>query len=412
MNSLFALLQRRGLIEMASVEFAQAVKAPLKVYLGIDPTAPSLHLGHLLGLIVLTWFQKQGHTPIVLIGGATGRIGDPSGRSTERPLLSEGEIVANVTTLRAQLTQLIPSIQIVDNYTWFRSFNVLSFLRDIGKYFRMGPMLAKESVKTRLASEEGMSFTEFSYQLLQGYDFYYMNTHFGVTAQVGGSDQWGNITAGIEYTRKVVKKTLHGMVFPLLTRSDGKKFGKSEGGALWLDKNLLSPYALYQYLYHIPDADVISLLWRMTFLDCEEIETLTERLSKEPNVAQKKLAEEVVSFVHGKEGLASAQKTTEAMRPGQTSSDTALVANADGLPSVQLALAKVVGVPFDEVMLASGLATSKSEVLRLVKNQGAYLNHKAIDDAKRKLTEQDLLSGKFLIIGSGKKKKIVVRIVL
>jgi len=406
------ILKKRGLVESTTLDLEQILQKPVKFYIGVDPTAASMHLGNLLGIVVVKWLQDAGHLPVLLAGGATGRIGDPSGKSHERPLLSEGELTKNVAGLKKQFNHLVKG-EVLDNYDWFSKFGVLEFLREAGKHFRMGPMLAKESVKTRLESEEGMSYTEFSYQLLQGYDFYHLNKEHGVSLQIGGSDQWGNITAGIEYSRKRGGETLHGMTFPLLTRSDGKKFGKSEGGAVWLDPDMCSPYKFYQYLYSIPDSDVIKMMRMLTFLPLDEIAEYEKQLQSAPNKAQERLAVEVTRFVHGDAGLASAKKGTEAMKPGATGALTEemLQSNLSDLPSIDLDRNSVVGKAFDEVIVASGLLKSKGEAVRLVKNGGAYLNNEKVIDAKASISAEDLIGGRFLVVASGKKKKLVIKVV-
>ena len=277
-KGLFEYLKSRGLIEAATSEtMDEFLDKPIHAYLGIDPTADSLHLGHLAGLSVAKWFLDYGHQVTIIIGGATARVGDPSGKSLERPLLDLEAIDENTKQLTHQVKSILGSlhnVHFVDNYEWFKKIDVLSFLRDTGKHFRLGVMLSKDSVKNRLYSEEGISFTEFTYQILQAYDFYHLFTEHGVNLQLGGSDQWGNITAGTDLIRKVEKKEVHGLTFPLLTRSDGKKFGKSESGAIWLSEQKCPPYELYQYLYRTADSDVINLLKKLSHVPTEEIAKL------------------------------------------------------------------------------------------------------------------------------------------
>lgn len=305
----------------------------------------------------------------------------------------------------------------MNNNDWLGPVKLIDFLRDTGKYFRMSVMLAKESVKSRLQSEEGMSFTEFSYQALQGYDFCFLNRKYGVSLQVGGSDQWGNITAGIELNRKMQGKNLYGLTWPLLTRSDGKKFGKSEQGAIWLSSEKLSPYHFYQYLFRVPDADVIHLLKVLTFLPLSEIKKIEQEMEEKnyvPNSAQKKLAEEVTRFIHGEEGLTAALKVTKEMTPGEISAN-ALSANvlkelAKDMPHVCLQRNEVIGVKFIELASKIGLVTSKAEATRLIKNGGAYLNHDRIADPAFFIGEMHLIDGIYLLLSSGKKKRILVEI--
>ncbi|MBM3192437.1 MAG: tyrosine--tRNA ligase, partial [Chlamydiae bacterium] len=392
---------------------------PTKFYIGFDPTADSLHLGNLVGIVAAAWLQRFGHTPYLLVGGATGKIGDPSGKSTERPLLSEEQLQKNVDAIRGQLERLLdfhhPTAApvMVNNATWFSTMSVTDFLRDVGKQFRIGAMLGKESVRARIQSEEGMSFTEFSYQLLQGYDFYHLYKHHGVQLQLGGSDQWGNITAGVEYTRKVAQASVYGLTFPLLTRSDGKKFGKSEGGAIWLSSKLCSPYKFYQYLYRVADADVIQLLRRLTFIDIQEVMEYEKNLEYQPNMAQKRLAEEVTRFVHGEEGLQIALKVTQAALPGSDAVlDQEILEEIKGdLPCVCLPSVEVVGKKYVEVLAKASYVTSKGEAVRLVKNGGLYLNNKKVQDPDLLIAEKDLIGAKFLLVSIGKKTRALVEIV-
>jgi tyrosyl-tRNA synthetase len=402
---------------MTSPDLRDHLSRPQKAYVGFDPTADSLHLGNLVGIVALEWMRKCGHTPVVVLGGATGRIGDPSGKSSERPRLREETLESNVRSLRAFFDHLFqgldPQPVIVNNDDWFREFTLIEFLRDVGKLFRIGPMIAKESVKARLNSEEGMSFTEFSYQILQSYDFAHLHGNRGVSLQMGGSDQWGNITAGIEYNRKSGGGVVYGLTFPLLVRSDGKKFGKSEEGAIWLSKEKLSPYQFYQYLIRVPDADVIRLLSMLTFLEMDEIRRI-EKQMQEPdyaaNSAQKRLAEEVTRFVHGDEGVQSALKVTEGIAPGgQTElSGQVLQELIRDMPHGEMKMEEVVGVKAVDLFVKTGLASSKSEVVRLIKNGGAYLNNKRVGDPAYTIASSDLLEGTYLMLSAGKKKKFLV----
>ncbi len=420
-NVIDALTERGFIDQMTSPDLRDHASRPIKLYVGFDPTADSLHLGNLIGIVALAWFQKFGHTPYAVIGGATGRIGDPSGKSTERPLLEEADLARNVSALTGFLQTILhfpqgPKPAVVNNDEWLGKFTLIEFLRDVAKHFRVGPMLAKESVRARLQSEDGMSFTEFSYQLLQGYDFHHLSRTSGVTLQMGGSDQWGNITAGIEFNRKLKGDQLFGLTWPLLTRSDGKKFGKSEEGAVWLSAEKLSPYRFYQYLFGVPDADVIRLLKMLTFLELAEINRIEQSMHAEgyePNSAQKRLAEEVTRFVHGEEGLAAALRVTAGIQPGaeaKLSSDVLREIAAD-MPRARLAQGEVVGQKFVDVAVKAGLVPSKSEGARLVKNGGAYLNNERVDDPQMPLESAHLIDGTYLLIGSGKKKKILIELV-
>jgi tyrosyl-tRNA synthetase len=416
MENVIEFLEKRGFVDnITSDELKVLAKKPFKAYIGFDPTADSLHLGNLVGIVALAWIEKFGHTPVALLGGATGKIGDPSGKSQERPLLTKETLSNNVKGIRSQLERCLKSPVILNNDDWLGSFSFIDFLRDVGKHFRIGPMMGKESVRSRLESEEGMSFTEFSYQLLQGYDFYHLYTKEGTAVQMGGSDQWGNITAGIEFTRKLTGKSIFGMTFPLLTRSDGAKFGKSVEGAIWLDPQKTSPYQFYQYLIGVADSDVAQLLRMLTFIDLEEVEEY-ERAIKSgdftPNAAQKRLAEEVTRFVHGEEGLQIALKVTEAAKPGSkaTLDFEVLDEIAKDMPSVTMKLSDVVDQKFSDVAASCKLTSSKSESVRLIKNGGAYLNNEKIEDLVFLITPKHIIGEKYLLLGSGKKKKILIKI--
>jgi len=422
MGSVIEVLKKRQFIEsVTSPELSQIMEKPLKFYIGFDPTAESLHLGNLVGIIAAAWLQRFGHTPYLLVGGATGKIGDPSGKSLERPLLSEEILQSHINSIKAQLSRFLdfnhPTAApvIVNNDTWFSKMSVTDFLREVGKHFRIGSMLGKESVRARVQSEEGMSYTEFSYQLLQGYDFYYLHKHYGVSLQLGGSDQWGNITAGVEYTRKMDQAAVHGLTFPLLTRSDGKKFGKSEGGAIWLSSELCSPYKFYQYLYRVADTDVITLLYRLTFVDSEIIVDFENRLKDKtlpPNTAQKYLAEEVTRFVHGEEGLQTALKVTQAALPGSNAVlDIKILQEIkEDISCVRLVKEDVIHKKYIDVMVKAGCIASKSEAVRLVKNGGVYLNNQKIEDPDKIIAAQDVIGEQFLLVSVGKKTRYLIEL--
>lgn len=407
MKSVLDTLKERGFIEQAtSEELGKVLQKPVAVYAGFDPTADSLHLGNLLGVMALAWMQRAGHKPVVVLGGATGRIGDPSGKSVERPLLADATIDFNVIRLKAFFERILKKPVVVNNDDWLGNFPLVSFLRDVGKQFRVGVMLSKEMVRNRLNSEEGISYTEFSYQILQGYDFVHLNRTMGVTVQMGGSDQWGNIVSGIELSRKMGGGQLYGMTWPLLTRSDGKKFGKSEEGAVWLEADRLSPYHLYQYLVRLPDADVGKCLRLLTFLPLEEIRALEG--SREPNAAQRKLAEEVTRFIHGDEGLQAALRATEGLAPGKEAELT--VEALRELTPVELPKGEVVGAKFSDVMVRVGLVTSKGEATRLIQQGGAYANNQKIAEMHAVIGAGDLIAGEYLLLSAGKKKRLLIRV--
>ncbi|MBP7075152.1 MAG: tyrosine--tRNA ligase [Rhabdochlamydiaceae bacterium] len=409
-------LKERGLIEATTSEELRTIcEKPIKLYIGFDPTADSLHLGSLVGIMVLKWFEKCGHTPVVILGGATGRIGDPSGKSIERVLLDAETIEKNIARIREHFDKILTKPIVLNNDDWFAKFSFIDFLRDVGKHFRVNIMLAKESVKSRLQSEEGISFTEFSYQLLQAYDFYHLFQQ-GVILEGGGSDQWGNITAGTELVRKLLGQTAYGLTYPLLTRSDGKKFGKTEGGAIWLAADRTSPYDLYQYLYRMPDADVIKLMRMLTMMEMDEIrkwEKALEEPTYVPNSAQKKLAEELTQLLHGPEGLASALRATEAAAPGhqtELSPDVFRQMMKD-LPFVQLSKSEVLDKKYTDIAVQSGLVVSKSEAARLITGGGAYLNNERVEDPGLRFNDSHLIGGEFILLAAGKKKKILLFIV-
>lgn len=400
---------------------ASSNEKTLKVYCGFDPTAESLHLGNLLGIIVLSWFLRCGHQAVALIGGATARVGDPSGKSIERPELDIDTLEKNILEISKTFSTIFGSsnVVILNNYDWWKDFSFLDFLKQVGRFARIGTMIAKESVKKRLESEQGLSFTEFSYQLLQGYDFLYLFQNKGVNVQIGGSDQWGNITAGTELIRKILQpdsdNEAYGLTFPLLLKSDGSKFGKSEDGAIWLSPSMLSPYKFYQYFFSVPDSDVIRFLRILTFLDLEEIDELEKDMKRPgyvPNTAQQRLAEEVTRFVHGEDGLNEAVKATEALRPGaETKLDWKTIeAIAEDVPSCSLAYDQVLNVSLVDLSVSAGLFESKSAARRLLKQGGVYLNNNRVDSESKRIEPQDIVDDKVLLLSAGKKNKVVVRI--
>lgn len=425
MKGLIETLRARGLIEAETndeIQFIVEKEKPISVYCGVDPTADSLHLGHLMAFVGLAWFRRYGHAPVVLVGGATGLIGDPSGKSVERNLLSEDVLTHNVACLTNSLKTIfsrIPGpkdVRFVNNRDWFEPMGCLEFLRDVGRYFRVGTMISRESVKARLSSEEGLSYTEFSYQLLQGYDFYHLNKNFGVTLQIGGSDQWGNITAGIDFVRRLTGKEMYGLTFPLLVKSDGKKFGKSESGAIWLSEDKLSPYDFYQYLFRTADADVIRLLKALTFVDLEEINHLERSMalpSYIPNTAQKLLADEVTRLVHGEDGLARALKVTSHALPGQEKgslSVESLMEMKGHVPTTALPASAVVGARICDVLAAASFCSSRAEARKLIANGGVRVGERKIEDELDVIVENDLIDERFLLFALGKKKRAIVEI--
>lgn len=350
-SNLIKQLQERGLVAQVTDEDALAerlAQGPISLYCGFDPTADSLHLGHLVPLLCLKRFQLAGHRPVALVGGATGMIGDPSFKASERKLNTEDTVNEWVEKIRHQVSPFLDfdcgenSAIAANNYDWFGGMNVLTFLRDIGKHFSVNQMINKEAVKQRLNRDDsGISFTEFSYNLLQAYDFACLNKNHGVALQIGGSDQWGNITSGIDLTRRLHQQQVYGLTVPLITKADGTKFGKTEGGAVWLDPKKTSPYKFYQFWINTADADVYRFLKFFTFMSLEEINALEEEdknSGKAPR-AQYVLAENVTGMVHGPEGLAAAKRITESLFSGDlhdmTEADFAQLAQ-DGMPTVEL----------------------------------------------------------------------------
>lgn len=422
------ILKERGLLDSVTGEDllrSACAGGAVGVYCGFDPTAESLHLGNLLGIIVLSWFRRCGHRVFALVGGATGRVGDPSGKSLERPELDAAAVERNSAAIREIISRILGGsssssssgpFAIVDNYDWWKEMKLLDFLREVGRFARVGTMVAKESVKKRLASEEGMSYTEFTYQLLQGYDFLHLFRSMGVNVQIGGSDQWGNITAGTELIRKVLQaEGAHGLTFPLLLKSDGTKFGKSEGGAVWLAAAMLPPYQFYQYFFSVPDADVVRFLKMLTFLPMAEIREVEEGMKLpgyEPNSAQRRLAEEVTRFVHGEEGLREARRATAALRPGTAAEldSAAIEAIAEGVPSCEMSPDLVVNSPLIDLSVSSGLLASKSAARRMLRQGGLYLNNQRVDSEDRVVEAGDVVDGKLLLLSAGKKNKMVIRV--
>lgn len=419
------VLQARGLVDAITheEELKTALNSPTRVYCGFDPTGDSLHVGNMVAIMGLAWFQRFGHQPVAIVGGATGMIGDPSGKQHERSLLDEETLRKNEKGIQKNLETILsadPTLTpplFLNNYDWFKNFSFLTFLRDVGKHFRVGVMMAKDSVKGRMESEEGMSFTEFSYQLLQGYDFYHLFSQHGVQVQIGGSDQWGNITAGIDYTRKLTGKSVFGMTMPLLTKSDGQKFGKSEQGAVWMSPEKLSPFEFYQYLVRTADADVIKLLKMLTFIDLGTIRELEHQMQSSgyvPNTAQRLLAEAITNLVHGADGLHKALQASLSMMPGKVvelSGDSIREIIKD-VPNAQLPRGEVDQSKLIDVVVKAGFSASKGDVRRLIRNGGVWLNNEKIDDENFTITDALFIDQKYLLISLGKKHKSVIEVIL
>lgn len=410
-------LERRGMLEQITNRAAldELLATPgASIYVGFDPTADSLHVGHLLPVLMLARFQHAGHRPIVLVGGATGMIGDPSGRSAERQLLAPEMVAENARVVREQLSRFVSfegsnAALVVDNLGWTRPISYLDWLRDIGKHFTVNYMLAKESVKRRLEDREhGISYTEFSYMLLQAYDFVHLFEHHGCKIQAGGSDQWGNITAGIELIRKLKGGEAFGVTFPLLSTSSGEKFGKSAGNAIWLDSARTSPYQFYQYWIRTDDRDVEFLLKVFTFLELEEIEEIyTQHRSRpEERLAQKRLAIEVTRLVHGEDRLAQAVKASEILFGGEVAdlSDRDLLDIFADVPSFSIdAAALDRGLRVVDALVLSGAAKSKGEAGRLIQGGGVYLNNRRVEGPDVCLRRENLASETMFVLRAGKK---------
>lgn len=392
------------------------------VYAGFDPTADSLHVGHLVQLMALRRFQKAGHRPLALVGGATGMIGDPSGKSEERKLQTVEDVQRNVEGIRKQMTRFLDfdekdGAMLINNYDWLSKFSYLDFLRDVGKHFSVNVMMAKDSVKMRLNQNgAGLSYTEFSYQLLQSYDFYWINKTYDCEIQIGGSDQWGNITAGIDFVRRMGGPQLYGLTSPLLSKSDGKKMGKTESGALWLDAEGTSPYVFYQYWVNLDDADVEKALNFFTEMSMEETRAVTDEHFKAPEkrVAQKRLADDFTKLIHGEAGLQVARRATEIFFGAEISdlNDSQLTAIFADVKSSELPRNVLEeGLSVIDAFVESGLAKSKGDARRTLQGGGAYVNNRKITDTDATLTTADLASETVMILRSGKKNYALLRFV-
>ncbi len=423
MTDLYEDLVWRGLIHQATDEafIPDWLRTGSRtLYVGFDPTADSLHVGSLLPLMMLRRFQKAGHRPIALVGGATGMIGDPSGKSEERNLLSVEKLQANVAGVERQLRQFLDfessanAASLVNNFDWMRGVSYLDFLRDVGKNFPVNMMLAKESVKNRIDRESGISYTEFSYMLLQAYDFVHLSEKHGCELQVGGSDQWGNITAGIDLGRRMRGAKLYGLTCPLLTTSDGSKMGKTEKGAVWLSSARTSPYAFYQYWINVADADVSRCLRFLSEVPRDEIEALDASRTGGGAVgeSQRRLAESLTELTHGREGLASARRASEIFFGASiTDLDDAQLGEifAD-VPSQELSRAQLdAGLSLIDAVVASGLSKSKGEVRRKIEEGGVYVNNVRATDVNHKLGPKDLASTSVLVLRLGRKNYALLR---
>ena len=429
MKNFIEELRWRGMIQDIMPETEQHLMEGLRAaYVGFDPTADSLHIGHLVGVMMLRHFQNCGHKPYALVGGATGMIGDPSGKSIERNLLTEEVLAHNIAGIKKQLAKFLDfestapnRAELVNNYDWMKEFSFLSFIRDIGKHITVNYMMAKDSVKKRFDPNEntdGMSFTEFSYQLLQGYDFLHLYREKNLTLQMGGSDQWGNITTGTELIRRIAGGKAYALTCPLITKADGTKFGKSEGGNVWLDPEKTSPYKFFQYWINTSDADAERYIKIFTMLSKEEINSLIAQHTEAPHlrVLQNKLAEELTLLVHGREELEKAKKASQILFGNSTSADLRTLDEKtflevfDGVPQAEVSAADIAG-GLDMIAILSaktGFISSNSEARRALKENSISVNKEKVGEDYQ-IAEKDLVDGKFILLQRGKKNYFIVK---
>ncbi|MBF7075957.1 tyrosine--tRNA ligase [Streptococcus sp. HF-100] len=414
---IFDELKERGLVFQTTDEEAlrkALAEGNVSFYSGYDPTADSLHLGHLVPILVMKHLQLAGHKPYALVGGATGLIGDPSFKDTERSLQTKDTVEGWVRSIQAQVSRFLDfdngdnKAEMVNNYDWFSDISFIDFLRDVGKYFTVNYMMSKESVKKRI--ETGISYTEFAYQIMQGYDFFELNRQYGVTLQIGGSDQWGNMTAGTELLRRKADKTAHVITVPLITDATGKKFGKSEGNAVWLNADKTSPYEMYQFWMNVMDADAVRFLKIFTLLPLDEIEEIGKQFEAAPHerLAQKILAREVVTLVHGEKAYKEALNITEQLFAGNIKnlSVKELKQGLRGVPNYQVNADDNLNIV--ELLVTAGVVNSKRQAREDVQNGAIYVNGDRIQDLDYTLTDADKLENELTVIRRGKKKYFVL----
>ncbi len=421
--NLFEEFKWRGMVSDTTPELP-AVLASKKVtaYIGFDPTAASLHVGSLLPVMCLARLQRFGHNPIAIAGGGTGLIGDPSGKTQERQLLTPEQVDENLEGIKTQLSRFLDfnaepnAAKIINNADWLAPISMMEFLRDVGKYFTVNYLLAKESVKRRLETEDGMSFTEFSYSLLQAYDYLVLYDRHSCLLQMGGSDQWGNILAGIDLIRRLRGVKAHGLVFPLVTTTAGVKFGKTEAGAVWLDPKLTSPYRFYQFWINTDDSDVVNYLKFFTWLSQESIQELEESVRVEPHTrrAQRELARQVTEMVHGETELAKAVRASEVLFGKEIagmSADDILDIFAD-VPSTELDQTQLAdgGLLLNDLLVMCGVAPSKGEGKRLIQSGAIYVNNRRLDNPRAMVTQSEFVDGKILVLRKGSRHYHAVRI--
>jgi tyrosyl-tRNA synthetase len=420
MQQLFDELQWRGLVYDQTEGVREALgKEQVTGYIGFDPTAQSLHVGNLLVILALSHMQRCGHCPIAVVGGGTGMIGDPSGKTVERQLLTVEQVEKNVEGIRGQLARFLDfdstsaPARLVNNAEWLTALAAIDFMRDIGKHFTVNAMLAKDSVKRRLESDEGITYTEFSYSLLQAYDFLMLYDRFHCTLQMGGSDQWGNITAGMDLIRRVRGGRAHGLVMPLITTASGTKFGKTEAGTVWLDPRLTSPFRFYQFWLNTDDGDAGRYLRYFTFLDRPAIEQLEEatRTSPESRPAQRALAREVTRMVHGEEHVARAERASSVLFGDDLTTLPAddVLAVFDDVPSSEVAR-EPDGWRLAALLVESQLAKSMADAARLIAGGGIYVNNRRVTDQRARLAVDDAIEGRLFVLRKGAKQNHVVKI--
>ncbi|MBI3869607.1 MAG: tyrosine--tRNA ligase [Verrucomicrobia bacterium] len=418
-SGVFEDLQWRGLVADCTDIPAltqRLAQGPIVLYCGFDPTADSLHVGNLVPLLALRRFQNFGHHPIAVAGGATGSIGDPSGKTQERQLLTPETLQSNIAAVKVQLAQLLDfesasnPARLVDNASWTASVSFIDFLRDVGKHFSVNMMIAKESVRARMEDRDtGISYTEFSYMLLQAFDFYHLRKELQCELQIGGSDQWGNITAGTDLCRKKLGATCYGLTLPLITNADGSKFGKTVAGAIWMDPKRTSVYRFYQFWVRVDDRDVIRYLKYFTFLGEEDIQRLAQQHGERPEqrVAHKALAKTVTDLVHGEQATQEAIRASEILFGGGLEGISEATFNdiVGEVPTktLEAARAQGAGIPLLELLVHSGLATSKGQARKDLEGGGIYLNNQRIEDVTRVVSGGDILFGKHLLLRKGKR---------
>ena len=418
---LYGELAWRGLVYDETEGVRDALgRGSLTGYIGFDPTAPSLHVGSLLVMTALAHMQRCGHSPIAVVGGGTGLIGDPSGKSAERQLLTIEQVEANVAGIRAQLSRFldfdstVAPARLVNNAEWLSTLGAVDFMRDVGKHFSVSAMLARESVKRRIESDEGITYTEFSYSLLQAYDFLVLFDRFNCTLQMGGSDQWGNITAGMDLIRRVRGAKVYGLVLPLITTASGTKFGKTEAGTVWLDPALTRPYDFYQFWLNADDRDAVRYLKFFTFLGAEPIGELEVASSRAPEkrIAQRELAREVTRLVHGERAVTEAEAAAEKLFRGEltTMSASELLEVFRSAPSSEMRYVEG-GWAITDFLTANKVTSSKGEATRLIRGGGISINDERVADEKTQLSPDRALHGQFFVVRKGKRDNFLVRIV-